>query len=155
MLSAQTVITRPTSSADFRCSMNYSDRFVRRKRLYTDCGMAFLLDLDKATNLKHTDQLKLDDQTLIEIIAKPEMLAEITGDKMLEYAWHLGNRHTPAQVEAKRILIQNDHVIEHMIEHLGGSVTLITEPFMPLGGAYGHGRTHSYEHVKSIHAHTH
>ena len=55
MLSAQTVITSPTSSADFRCSLNYSDRFVRRKRLHTDCGMAFLLDLDKATNLKHTD----------------------------------------------------------------------------------------------------
>ena len=155
MLSAQTVITSPTSNADLRCSLNYSDRFVRRKRLHTDCGMAFLLDLDKVTNLKHTDQLKLDDQTLIEIIAKPEMLAEITGDKMLEYVWHLGNRHTPAQVEAKRILIQHDHVIEHMIEHLGGSITHITEPFMPLGGAYGHGRTHSHEHVKSIHAHTH
>ena len=37
-----------------------------------------LLDLDKVTNLEYTDQLKLADQTLIEIIAKPELLAEIT-----------------------------------------------------------------------------
>ena len=114
-----------------------------------------MIDLEKATNLNHGDQLEIDDENLIEIIAKPELLAEITGSKMLEYAWHIGNRHTPAQVEQTRILIQHDHVIEHMVEHLGGIITHVTEPFTPLGGAYGHGRTHSHEHVRSTHAHAH
>ena len=155
MFLVKSVITSPTSSAKLKCSLNYSDRFLRRKRLLTDCGIDFLIDLEKATNLNHGDQLELDDKNLVEIIAKPELLAEITGSKMLEYAWHIGNRHTPAQVEQTRILIQHDHVIEHMIEHLGGIVTHVTEPFTPLGGAYGHGRTHSHEHVKSTHAHAH
>ena len=80
MLSAQKVITSPTSSAHFRCSLNYSDRFLRRKRLLTDCGVDFLIDLEKATNLNHGDQLELDDENLVEIIAKPELLAAITGE---------------------------------------------------------------------------
>ena len=146
MLLVKSVITSPGSTAKFKCSLNYSGRFLRRKRLLTDCGLAFLIDLNKATNLNHGDQLELDNQNLVEIIAKPELLAEITGNNLLEYAWHIGNRHTPAQVERTRILIQHDHVIEHMIEHLGGIITHVTEPFTPLGGAYGHGRTHSHEH---------
>ena len=33
-----------------------------------------------------------------------------------------------------------------MLEGLGASVTQVTAPFTPEGGAYGHGRTHGHEH---------
>ena len=78
MFLVKSVITSPTSNAKLKCSLNYSDRFLRRKRLLTDCGIDFLIDLEKATNLNHGDQLELDDKNLVEIIAKPELLAEIT-----------------------------------------------------------------------------
>jgi urease accessory protein len=82
-------------------------------------------------------------------------LAALRGKNLMELAWHIGNRHTPCEVVDDQLLIQHDHVIEHMIEHLGGQVEHVTRPFTPMGGAYGHGRTHSHEHGASTHVHTH
>ena len=58
---------------------------------------------------------------------------------LLKLAWHLGNRHLAAQLEADRILIHYDHVIEAMLRDLGATVTRIDAPFDPEGGAYAHG----------------
>jgi urease accessory protein len=52
-------------------------------------------------------------------------------------AWHLGNRHLPAQIEAERILIRDDHVIVDMLRGLGAEVRKVRCPFDPEGGAYG------------------
>ena len=62
-------------------------------------------------------------------------------------AWHLGNRHTPAQIEEGRILIQPDHVLAEMVEGLGAHVHRVKRPFEPEGGAYGgHGPLHASHH---------
>ena len=136
-------------------SLSYSDRFLRRKTLMTDGGMTFVLELEQTTSLEDGDQIEIVDGTRVRIKAKSEKLAKITGANLLELAWHIGNRHTPCQIALGYLLIQTDHVIEHMIKHLGGSVEHVIEPFTPLGGAYGHGRTHSHEHGASAHAHAH
>ena len=52
-----------------------------------------------------------------------------------------------------QLLVQRDHVREHMIEHLGGKVEAHCRHFNPMGGAYGHG--HDHEHGASAHVHTH
>ena len=70
----------------------------------------------------------------------------MTGDDLPRLAWHIGNRHTPCQVDGDRLLIQNDPVIRHMLGQLGATVTEVTEPFTPEGGAYGHGRTMGHDH---------
>lgn len=155
MLSAHIIHRTPTKAADYRCSLTYADRFLRRKRLDTDCGIGFVLDLEQTTNLNHGDHIELTDGTRIAVIAKPETLAAVTGPNLVELAWHIGNRHTPCQIDADRLLIQHDHVIEHMVEHLGGQVEHITGPFTPMGGAYGHGRTHSHDHGATTHVHAH
>ena len=61
-------------------------------------------------------------------------------------AWHVGNRHTPCQIADDHILIRQDVVLQAMLEQLGATVRQLTTPFMPEGGAYGHGRTHGHEH---------
>jgi urease accessory protein len=136
-------------------SLSYSDRFLRRKTLMTDGGMTFVLELEQTTSLADGDQIEIADGKRVRVKAKSESLAKITGANLLELAWHIGNRHTPCQIASGYLLIQTDHVIEHMIKHLGGSVEHVIEPFTPLGGAYGHGRTHSHEHGASAHAHAH
>ena len=136
-------------------SLSYSDRFLRRRSLVTDSGFSFVLELEQTTSLEDGDQIEIADGTRVRIKAKSEKLAKITGANLLELAWHIGNRHTPCEIAPGYLLIQTDHVIEHMIKHLGGSVEHVIEPFTPLGGAYGHGRTHSHEHGASAHAHTH
>jgi urease accessory protein len=44
------------------------------------------------------------------------------------------------------VLIRQDKVLRRMLEGLGATVTEVTAPFTPEGGAYGHGRTHGHTH---------
>jgi len=134
------------SAAHTTVTLTYDDRFLRRKVLTTATGERFLVDLPHTTSLNHGDAFELDDGRLIEVIAADEDLLEISGDNLTSLAWHIGNRHTPCQVEPTRLLIQRDHVIRDMLEKLGADVRDICEPFTPEGGAYGHGRTHGHAH---------
>lgn len=126
--------------------LSYEDRFLRRKVLRTETGLRLLVDLSQTTSLDQGGVLTLDNGDEIAIVAAAEALLEITGSDLTRIAWHVGNRHTPCQIEPTRLLIQPDHVIADMLARLGVSVREVTEPFTPEGGAYGHGRTHSHAH---------
>ena len=143
------------SDAAKTVTLSYDDRFLRRKRLQADDGTAFLVDLEHTENLNQGDAFTLTDGTHIRVLAAPEQLLQVTGQQLPRLAWHIGNRHTPCQIEATRLLIQRDHVIMAMLSHLGATVTEVQEPFLPEGGAYGHGRTHWHEHGKTLHTHEH
>ncbi len=129
-----------------RLSLTYEDRFLRRKVLTCDGGEQILVDLAQTTSLDHGGALVLEDGREIGIQAAPEVLLEVTAPDLTRIAWHIGNRHTPCQVEANRLLIQVDHVIRDMLLKLGATVREVHEPFTPEGGAYGHGRTHGHAH---------
>lgn len=126
--------------------LDYDARFIRRKVLHLDTGQSVLVDLPKTTSLDHGGALLLDTGEEIQIIAAPEPLLEVTGHDLVRIAWHIGNRHTPCQIESDRLLIQRDHVIRDMLGKIGATTREVTEPFTPEGGAYGHGRTHSHAH---------
>jgi urease accessory protein len=127
-------------------TLTYDDRFLRRKVLTTAHGERFLVDLPQTTSLNHGDAFELTDGRLIEVIAAKEPLIEVTGPDLTRLAWHIGNRHTPCQIDPDRLLIQHDHVIRDMLAQLGATLRDISEPFTPEGGAYGHGCTHGHAH---------
>ena len=131
--------------------LDYEGRFLRRKVLTLTDGRALLVDLPKTTSLDHGGVL-VTPEGEIAIEAAPEPLLEITAPDLTRIAWHVGNRHTPCQIEAGRLLIQPDHVIADMLARLGATTREVLEPFTPEGGAYGHGRTHGHDHGHS-HAH--
>ena len=126
-------------------TLDYEARFLRRKKLHTDAGAEVLVDLAETVSLNQGDALQADDGTLIGIAAAPEPLLQVTGD-LTRLAWHIGNRHTPCQIEAARLLIRDDAVLSDMLAKLGATVAPVTAPFTPEGGAYGHGRTHGHSH---------
>ena len=132
-------------------TLDYEGRFLRRKRLASDAGWLFLVDLDKARSLEEGDALELSDGRLVEVRAATEPVIEMAGSDLARLAWHIGNRHTPCQILPGRLRIARDPVIAHMLEHLGASLTETTAPFTPEGGAYGHGRTHSHAHGATAH----
>ena len=132
-------------------SLTYEDRFLRRKVLTTQGGQRILVDLPSTTSLDHGDGLRLDTGAVIGIEAAPEPVLEITAPDLTRIAWHVGNRHTPCQIESARLLIQQDKVIADMLTRLGATTRLVTEAFTPEGGAYGHGRTHSHDHGHTHH----
>jgi urease accessory protein len=135
------------------CELDYTERFLRRKRLSMVTGEAFLVDLAQTTSLDEGDALELDSGAIVRIAARAEELYKVCGPDLVRLAWHVGNRHTPCQINADHLLIQADPVIGHMLEHLGAIVAPVTAAFTPEGGAYGHGRTHSHEHVATAHEH--
>lgn len=143
---ARTYRNHPHALVDAQISLDYDGRFLRRKMLTTDDGTSFLVDLAQTTSLDHGGVLVLEDGREIKILAAPEALLEVTGDHLARIAWHIGNRHTPCQVEETRLLIQRDHVIRDMLGKIGATVREVVEPFTPEGGAYGHGRTHGHAH---------
>jgi len=135
-------------------TLAYDERYRRRGLLRTDAGEEILLDLAEAVELRDGAALVLEDGRQVLIRAAPERLTEVRGADprhLLRLCWHLGNRHLPVQVEADRLLIRHDHVLEEMLIRLGATLQSVTEPFQPEGGAYGHGRTHGHSHSHDPH----
>ncbi len=98
-----------------RVTLNYDDRFRRRVAMRGEGGLAFLLDLAKAQELRQGDGLQLEDGRIVEVAAAPEPLLEIRcrdQHHLVRVAWHLGNRHLPTQIFEDRLRIRQDHVIE-------------------------------------------
>ena len=72
-------------------------------------------------------------------------LTEIRADsraELLRLAWHIGNRHLPAQLAGDRIYIREDYVITEMLRGLGASLRSVLAPFSPEQGAYAGGHGH-------------
>lgn len=136
-------------------TLDHEDRNRRRVALKGDGGLDILLDLDKPTALNDGDAVKLEDGRLVLIKAAPQSLLEIRAENPLRLsrvAWHIGNRHTPAEITADAIYIENDHVLAEMIRGQGCSMSVVERPFQPERGAYDHGHDH---HGHDHHAHDH
>lgn len=129
----------PVAEAVGAVTLDYDMRQRRRIRLECGAAGAVLLDLERPAGLRPGDGLRLEEGGWIKIEAAPEELAEIVATDsghLLRLAWHLGNRHCPAEIAGDRIYIRRDHVIEQMAQGLGATVTQILRPFHPEGGAY-------------------
>lgn len=129
------------ATAADRITLDYEGRHRRRHRYRADGGTDFVLDLKQTTLLHEGDGVKLDDGRIVLIQAAPEALVAVTAsdvDALIRLAWHIGNRHLPAQLSAERILIRDDAVIVNMLRGLGAKVEKIVAPFTPERGAYAH-----------------
>lgn len=143
----------------------HDERYLRRKVLTLRQGDRVLVDLPQAIAFCHGDVLVLEDGRMAEILAADEELYAVKPRDRLhlsEIAWHLGNRHLPAQIEADRVVVLRDDVIGAMLEGLGAEVTAFTGPFQPMRGAYhaGHSQVaggdahdHGHHHDHDNHDH--
>lgn len=155
----------PPATASDRLVLSYDERHRRRLRYVAVNGTTFLLDLPRAVVLRAGDGLKLEDGRIIGIDAAPEELVEVTAPDtatLVRLAWHIGNRHLPAQLEPQRIFIRDDAVIVHMLKGLGATVKPVHAPFTPEAGAYDNTNIvaagHSHDRIQGHdpeHGHTH
>lgn len=133
-----------------RAVLAHHDRHLRRKAIRLANDEKALIDLAEPVVLADGDLLELEDGSLVQIVAAPEDLLQVQGRDAIhltQLAWHIGNRHLPAEVRDGSILILRDHVIRAMLEGLGATVTDIVAPFTPTRGAYdasGHGHSHDH-----------
>jgi urease accessory protein len=139
------------ASAVDRVVLDAGDRNRRRIVLTGEKGTEFLLDFEKPVTLRDGDGLVLDDGSIVLVAGQPEPLIEISAHSALDtvrLAWHLGNRHTDAQIVGDKIRIRRDHVLEDMLRGLGAHLHAIEAPFDPEQGApaHEHGHAHAHEH---------
>jgi urease accessory protein len=124
-----------------------------------DDGRAVGLFLERGRTLQQGDLLKAEDDTVIQVRAADETVSQVEADSSLLIArlcFHLGNRHVPLQINETWLRYQCDHVLDQLVESLGGRLTHISAPFEPESGAYQQGmhqhrvspdHTHDIEHV--------
>jgi urease accessory protein len=135
--------------------LDHEGRNRRRRRLVARGGAEFLLDLERPSALDDGDALVLEDGDLIAVVAGDQDLVEIRADTprtLMTLAWHIGNRHTPAEIGADFIALERDHVLEEMVVGLGGRLAPVHRPFRPERGAYDHGGGDHHHHD---HGHDH
>lgn len=139
-------------------TLDHDDRNRRRLALTADGGLAILLDLDKATAIGDGDAVKLEDGRLVLVRAAPQSLLEIRAEnplRLMRVAWHIGNRHTPAEITADAIYIENDHVLAEMVRGQGCAMNAVMRPFQPERGAYDHDHANcdhpSHDHASHAH----
>jgi urease accessory protein len=98
----------------------------------------------RGTVLRGGDLLKGDDGRVVRIVAKRSgpRVAHADAAGLVRCAFHLGNRHTQAQVGDGWLRIRADPVLREMLIGLGAQVTDETAPFEPEAGAYGGGHHH-------------
>ncbi len=149
MIPRASTVTRDFAQAADVITLDEIARNRRRIRMVSDeHKIEFLLDLPENRLLRSGDGLVLDNGQVIEVRATPEPLYEVTGTDprhLLVLAWQLGNRHLPAQISAKTVLIRRDPVIRTMLEGLGAKITELEAPFDPEGGAYDDRHHHHHD----------
>ena len=141
--------------------LDFNQRHRRRIVLTTEGGNALMLDLAVAAALQHGDGLETREKNIVLVKAAPERLLEITAaDPLLmqRLLWHLGNRHTPAEITREAAYVTFDHVLADMVTGLGGSAREVLRAFQPERGAYaggGHHHHHEHDHEHGGHGHPH
>jgi urease accessory protein len=147
------------ATAADRVVLPHDGRYRRRIAMRGENDIAFLLDLDEATRLRDGDGLALEDGRVVAVVAAEEPVAEIVAQDahhLARLAWHLGNRHVPAELLADRIRIARDGVLEEMARGLGATVEVVEAAFEPEGGAYEAAEAHGHhDHDHGHHHHEH
>ena len=137
----------------------YADRCRRRIRLTDDSGKPFLLDLERPMRLADGDGLQLMGHGFIKVVAAVETLLEARAKDakhLARLAWHVGNRHTAAEMVGDNALrLVDDAVLRAMLKGLGAELTTVQAPFHPEGGAYAGGDATHHDHEHGPHTHTH
>ena len=114
------------SAAD-TVTLDYESRFLRRKRLVTDNGEAFLVELAETCSIDEGQGFRLDDGRVIAVCAAAEQLLLVQHDNLVRIAWHIGNRHTPCQMASDHLLIREDRVLQAMLRRSAFKLTPVKQ----------------------------
>jgi urease accessory protein len=144
-----------TAKADFTLTLPFDQRIRGRLKVTLDNGMDAGLFLDRGPILRGGDCIATDNGETARVIAASEAVSTVTSNDVLllsRVCYHLGNRHTPIQIETGMVRYQHDHVLDDMVRGLGLEPVYELAPFEPEPGAYGE---HHSDHAHGGHSHSH
>ncbi|MGV7207346.1 urease accessory protein UreE [Oxalobacteraceae bacterium A2-2] len=135
------------ASFDARLVLPYELREKCRLRATLDNGEEVAVFTVRGTVLRDGDLLTGEDKRVVQVVAAPEPTYKVTAPDahaLLRCAFHLGNRHTQAQVGEGYLRIRADAVLKDMLHGLGATVVEEEAAFEPESGAYGGGHGHHH-----------
>jgi urease accessory protein len=146
--------------ADDKLTLPFDQRQKSRLRVVLDSGDEAAVNVERGAVLRGGDRLRASDGRVVLVVAAKEPLTLVTATEarnLMRAAYHLGNRHIPLQIGLGWILMEQDHVLEHMLEGLGVQIRHEMAPFEPEAGAYGGGHHHhgDHDHAHGHHHHSH
>jgi urease accessory protein len=148
MLSLHTKLARADAVHDVMV-LSWDQRERCRQRARLASGEEVALFLARGTVLRDGDLLGGEGGRVVRVVAAPEptyLVRCVDAGMLARCAYHLGNRHTQAQIGAGWIRIRVDPVLKEMVLGLGAQVDEELAKFEPEPGAYagGHGHTHAH-----------
>jgi urease accessory protein len=148
MLSLHTKLPRADVVHDLIVlSWDQRERCRQRARLVS--GEEVALFLVRGTVLRDGDLLTGEGGRVVRVVAAPEptyLVRCIDAAMLARCAYHLGNRHTQAEIGAGWIRIRVDPVLKEMVLGLGAQVDEELAKFEPEPGAYAGGHAHAHGH---------
>ncbi|HTD03841.1 urease accessory protein UreE [Undibacterium sp.] len=148
----RTLHTKIESAAEIHDSLTlpFHLREKSRFRASLSSGEDVAVLTVRGSILRDGDLICSEDGFVVKIVAAPEPTYRVvcnTARELLRCAFHLGNRHTQAQVGDGFMRIRKDSVLKEMLEGLGATVTEEQAAFEPEAGAYGGGHQHDDGHA--------
>ncbi|NHZ65783.1 urease accessory protein UreE [Massilia genomosp. 1] len=128
--------------------LGYDQREKCRLRARLASGEEVALFMVRGTVLRDGELLTGAEGRVVRVVAASEATYVVrcgTPLIMARCAFHLGNRHTQAQIGEGFLRIRVDPVLKEMVEGLGARVEQENAPFEPEAGAYA-GAGHSHGH---------
>ena len=130
-------------------SLDYDSRKRGRLKTMTETDEEAGLFLDRGQTLIDGDYLRATDGRVVLVKAVAESLTEASTSDPLLFAticYHLGNRHTPVEIQHDCVRFQPDHVLSDLCRQWGLRVVDLEASFNPERGAYG-------QHIAGGHHH--
>lgn len=130
--------------------LDYDSRKRGRLKTLTETSEDAGLFLERGQVLLDGDYLRATDGRVVLVQAAVEQLTRTsTTDPVLfaKICYHLGNRHTPVEIQSGSVFFQPDHVLSELCRQWGLEVEDVERPFTPERGAYGKhaGRHHHHD----------
>ncbi|KZY61235.1 hypothetical protein A3742_26720 [Oleiphilus sp. HI0071] len=135
----------PPREPELTVVLDYDQRTKGRLKATAVSGEPLGLFLERGKVLRDGDVLECSSGELVLVKSANETLVEATCDDWLTFSkccYHLGNRHVPIQVEALRLRMRPDYILEDMLKQLGMRTTTVSAGFDPEQGAYAGGHHH-------------
>jgi urease accessory protein len=152
MLRIEQVADRHCTDAESRplpkLVLPFDLRQKSRLRTTLSDGTEAALFLPRGTVLRDGDILQAEDGTLVRVESSPEKVLIVTAatpSELIKAAYHLGNRHAPAELSESYLKIESDPVLKEMLLQLGVAVKEEFATFQPERGAYGGAHKHGHD----------
>jgi len=130
----------------------FESRQKGRLRTKLVSGEEVALVLTRGEVLRGGDLVTASDGRVIEVIAEPEKLLQVTwasAAQLARAAWQLGSEHVPAEMGEDFLRVAADAALAAKLKKSGAKVTEVAAPFEPeveAGAPHHHGHDHDHHH---------